>query len=307
MLTRIAVGRARVVREVRAAAPLMAALRAPVPSRGPWLTAVLNAGPWAAGPVPVPVARRPVAVVVEPHRQGRPAAVAFLVLRRTGPLTTVGLLGQETAPLPPGRPPLRLLARDDEAAGLLASGIVGALSRLRGPWTLRLAGLPMGDPTLRSLAAGLPGSVLANERSSQLLDGLDGPSSPPVRSRDPRVLERWLPALLDREPDRRARGFLRAAARLHAAIGQLELAVVADGDRVDGGLLTLVDGADRWPWWGFGSGAESTTAGSPLVCFTARGGLRPPALPYSRALVAWSAHLPDRLTRRRGRRCRSSS
>ena len=43
MFTRVAVGRARVVREIRAAAPLMAALRAPVAARGPWLTAVLNA------------------------------------------------------------------------------------------------------------------------------------------------------------------------------------------------------------------------------------------------------------------------
>ena len=44
-------------------------------------------------------------------------------------------------------------------------------------------------------------------------------------------------------PDPRAREFLRAAARLHAAIGQLEVAVVPDGDGPRAALLTLVDGA----------------------------------------------------------------
>jgi hypothetical protein len=60
-----------VVREIRAAEPLMEQLRAPVPARGPWLTAVLTAS----------AVRRPVAVVVEPHRQGRPQGLALLVLR----------------------------------------------------------------------------------------------------------------------------------------------------------------------------------------------------------------------------------
>ena len=92
MFTRVAVGRAQVVREVRAAAPLMARLRAPVTARGPWLTAVLNAG----------AARRfsgsPVAVVVEAHRQGRPDAAAFLLLRRRGPVSVVTMLGDGAAP-----------------------------------------------------------------------------------------------------------------------------------------------------------------------------------------------------------------
>jgi len=285
VLTRVAVGRARVIREVRAAAPLMAARRAPVPFRGPWLTAVLNAGTWRS--LPAPVGRRPVAVVVEPHRQGRPAALGCLELHHTGPATTVTLLGQDTAPLPPGRPPLRLLAADDAAAELLAAGILDLLASLRGPWTLRFAGLPMGDPTLRSLAAAMPAAVLANERSRQLLDELDALPVPPVRDRDPRVVERWLPALLAREPDPAARGFLRAAARLHAAIGQLEVAVVADGDRPRAALLTLVDGVDRWPWWGFSDGGGLRTAmGAPLVGCTAQGGLRPPPLPFPRALAS---------------------
>ena len=114
-------------------------------------------------------------------------------------------------------------------------------------------------------------------------------------------METWLPALLAREPDVPARRFLRAAARLHAAIGQLEVAVVADGDRLRAALLTLVDGDDRWPWWGFSDvGGLRTAMGSPLVCFTARGGLRPPPLPFPRAVPAWSSNLPDRLMRRRG-------
>lgn len=258
-LTRVAVGRARVVREVRAAAPLMADLAAPVTARGPWLTAVLNHSPGV----------RPAAVVIEAHPQGRPDAVAFLTLRRRGWATEVSLLGQAVGPVPPGRAPARLLARDPARAELLADGVCRLLDSLRGPWRLRLAGLPMGDPTARALAARQPDGLIGNERSSRLVDGLDA-VGPAVRSRDPRELERWLPELLAREPDRRARGFLRAAARLHAAIGQVELAVIPDGDVLRAGLLTLVDGDDRWPWWGWtGIGGLDTAMGAPLVGLTA--------------------------------------
>jgi hypothetical protein len=69
VLTRIVVGRARVVREVRAAAPLMADLRAPITARGPWLTAVLNQG----------AARR---------ESGRPVHRAPLSTLCTGPNTS---------------------------------------------------------------------------------------------------------------------------------------------------------------------------------------------------------------------------
>jgi hypothetical protein len=294
VFTRVAVGRARVVRDIRAAGPLAAVLRAPVPSRGPWQTAVLNTRRWSG--LPLGVGRRPVAVVVEPHRQGRPAAVAFLELHRRGPLATVTLLGQEAPPVPGGRPAFRLLARDDAAAQRLAAGVLALLDGLAGAWTLRLAGLPLGDPTLRALAAELPAAVLANERSARLVDELDGPGVPPLRTRDPVVLERWLPGLLEREPDPHARRLLRAATRLHAAIGQVELAVVTDGagdGRVGSlagaaaerrpmraALLTLVDGEDRWPWWGTSdTGALRTEMGAPLVTLTARGGLRPPPPP----------------------------
>jgi hypothetical protein len=271
VFTRAAAGRARVVREIRAAAPLMAALRAPVPARGPWLTAVLNARSWSAAPVPL--GHRPVAVVVDPDRHGRPVAAAFLVLHRRTGGTSVTLLGQESPLRPDGRPQARLLARDDAAADRLAAAILGLLGSLRGPWRLRLAGLPLGDPTLRVLADAVPGAVLANVRSRRLVDELDGPAASPVRCRDPRALERWLPALLERERDPAARRFLRATARLHAAIDQLELAVVAERDRPRAALLTLVDGADRWPWWGFSDiGGLRTEMGAPLVTFTARGG-----------------------------------
>jgi hypothetical protein len=299
VFTRVALGRARVVRELRAAAPLAAALRAPVPARAPWQTAVLNTGRWSG--LPLVVGRRPVAVVVEPHRQGRPAAVAVLVLDRRGPLTTVTLLGQEAGPIPPGRPGFRLPARDDAAADRLAVGVLGLLDGLPGAWTLRLAGLPLGDPTLRALAAELPGAVLANERSARLVDDLDDLDAigVPVRSRDPAVLERWLPSLLERESDPDARRFLRPAARLHAAIGQLELAAVGEPGSPRAALLTLVDGGDRWPWWGFSTGGGlPTEMGAPLVTLTARGGLRLPQLPFGLRLPA----LPARILVRPGRR-----
>ena len=171
---RVAHGRARVVREVRAAAPLMAALRAPVTARAPWLTAVLNAGAagWPRG--------RPVAVVVEAHAQGRPEAVAFLELRRRGLTTVVSVLGGTMAPLPGGRPTARLLARDDAAANRLADGVLDVLGTLRRPWSLELAGLPLGDPTARTLSARLPTSVLGNVRSVRLVDELDELDGPEV-------------------------------------------------------------------------------------------------------------------------------
>lgn len=253
MFTRVAVGRARVVREVRAAAPLMAQLRAPVTARGPWLTAVLNAG----------TAGRPVAVVVEPHPQGRPEAVAFLSLRRQGLRTVVTMLGDGLAP--PGAPGARLLARDDAAAGLLAAGIGDLLGSLRRPRQLRLAGLPMGDPTARHLKARFEDAVLATTRTSALLDDLDE-RGPVVRSRGAAELERWLPGLVSGPGG----DFRRAAARLHAAVDQLELAVIPGRDGPRAALLTLVDGADRRPWWGFADGGPlRTVPGPPSVTFVA--------------------------------------
>jgi len=153
-----------VVREVRAAAPLMADLRAPVTARGLWLTAVLNEGATRRG------GGRPVAVVVEPHAQGRPEAAAFLTLRRRGLATVVTMLGDGVAPVPGGRPPARLLARDEQAAGLLARGICDLLAGIRGMRRLRLTGLPLGDPTARALAARLHDGLIRNERSVATTD-----------------------------------------------------------------------------------------------------------------------------------------
>jgi hypothetical protein len=173
------------------------------------------------------------------------------------------MLGDRLAP--PGGPGARLPARDDAAAGLLAAGIHDLLGSLRMPVQLRLAGLPLGDPTARQLKARLQDGVIATGRTAGLLDELDA-LGPVTRSRDPRVLERWLPDLVPG----RAAAFVRASARLHAAIGQVELAVVADGERLRAGLLTLVDGADRRPWWGVIDGAPlRTVPGSPAVSLAA--------------------------------------
>ncbi len=69
-------------------------------------------------------------------------------------------------------------------------------------------------------------------------------------------------------PARADRGFVRAVVRLHAALGAVEVAVPADGR---GGLVTLVDDEDRWPWWGSALPGLRTELGSPLVRLTAEG------------------------------------
>ncbi|SNX98456.1 hypothetical protein SAMN06893097_110240 [Geodermatophilus sabuli] len=256
------------VRELRAAGSLQAAVRAPVTARGPWLTTVLN----------VAAARRrlgarPVAVVVDrdPDRGGGPAALAALVVDGRGLRVGVTLLG-DGAPVPPGDAPARLPVRDDTAATQLAAGLLDRLDRLGRPWTLRLTGLPLGDPTLRALGRLRPEAAFSTARSTRLVDALDEAGAV-RRTRDPAELERWLPQLLARQPDRRARLLLRAAARVHAAIGQVELAVLPEGDRLRAGLLTLVDGADRRPWWGFSEvGGLSREMGAPVVSLTLPGG-----------------------------------
>jgi hypothetical protein len=268
VLTRVADGRARVVDEIRAAEPLMATLAAPVPARGPWLTAALNVH--SARPFP---RVHPRAVVVAHEPADPPDAVALLLLRRRGPATAVTLLGADAGPPPEGRPPNRLYARDDDAARRLASGIADSLDGLRGPWTLRLAGLPLGDPTLRHLAAVMTGASLSTNRSRRLVDELDGAAAV-RRSREPAEVERWLPAVLARVPAPQ-RAFVRAAARLHSAIGQLEVAVVTAAGTPAAVLLTLLDGdADRWPWCGFSDvGGLRRELGSPWVALTASAGL----------------------------------
>lgn len=259
----IAVGRDQVVRELRAAAPLARRLRAPVTARAPWLTAVLNARAVR------PLSGRPVAVLVEESGHEPPTAAAFLRLQRRGPVTRVTVLG-DGVPTPGGLPPARLLAAHDDAAALLADGIGGLLDSLRGPWSLSLAGLPLGDPTARRLALRFPMAHMATGRSTRLVDDLDR-TGPVVRSRDPRDVERWLPALLAQEPDGPARAFLRAAARLHAATGELEVAVVPGDDAAAprGGLLSLGDGPGRWAWWATpGLPGIRTERGAPSAALT---------------------------------------
>jgi hypothetical protein len=263
---RVVHGRERVVREIRAAAPLMARLRAPVPARGPWLTAVLTATAVA----------RPVAVVVEHRPLDLPVGLALLDVRSRGAVVEATLLGSTPAgPAPTGRPPARLLAADADVAAELAAGVLDLLAATRRPWSLRLAGLPLGCPTTAALAAATPSAAFGSARSERLVDALDG-LGPVLRTTDPRALDRALPALLAREPDRRARYFLRAAARVHAAIGQLELAVVGAPESPRAALLTLLDGDDRWPWWGVApDGGLPRAMGAPLVSLTATGGPRP--------------------------------
>ncbi|TKJ16712.1 hypothetical protein [Blastococcus sp. CCUG 61487] len=256
MHTRVVVGAAGVAAELRAAGALAERVRAPVTARAPWLTTVLDTR-----------AGSPVAVVVETPQRTAVAAAAFLHVRRRGLVARVTALGDGPAPLPGGRPTTRLLARDEEAAGHLADGITDVVQGLRGPWSLRLAGLPLGDPTSRRVAARFTEGRTATRRSTGLVDELDA-LGPVVRSRDARQLERWLPLLLAAEPDRRVREFVRAAARLHAVTGELEVAVVPDasGEGVRSGLLTLLDRDDRWPWWGPpGAAGLRPERGAPLA------------------------------------------
>ncbi len=242
MFTRVVEGRTRVVREIRAAAPLLSELAVPPTARGPWLAAALH-----AAPAPVPRVRHR-AVVVEAHRHGRPAGLALLAsrsgIRRGRPVTVVRLLGDGGPPGPPGVAPRRMAAADPEVAGLLADGIVDLLAGTRGRWQLELTGLPLGDPVLAALGARLgTASAFRTSRSRSPVDAL-GDGAAVRRSTDPADLERWLPAFLDHRPARARRADLRALARVHAAAGLLEHAVVGSGAVPTAGLLTLVDGRD---------------------------------------------------------------
>jgi hypothetical protein len=284
-----------VVREVRAAAPLMSRLRTPVPARGPWLTAVLTVQDAARA------RSRPVALVVEPHRRGRPEALALLSLRSRGVAVEATLLGDGLAPAPSGRPPFRLPAADPRAAALLADGILDLLTSQRRPWSLRLSGLPLGCPTTAALAARVETAAFSSARTTRLVDALDAAVGPVHRSRNPRDLDRALPDLLERLPDDRSRAFLRTTARVHAAIGQVELAWAGDLRSPGAALLTLVDGNDRWPWWGFcPDGGVPTEMGAPLVSLTATGGPRP------RLELPWTS-VPRRPWGHRGERVRGGA
>ncbi|SDO15474.1 hypothetical protein SAMN05660199_01379 [Klenkia soli] len=270
MLTRVVEGPRRVVREIRAAAPLLRELAAPTTVRGPWLAAALH-----AAPAPVPRVRHR-AVVVEAHRQGRPAGLALLSsrveVRRGRPVTVFRLLGDPGPAGPPGVAPRRLPVADPDVAVHLADGVADLLATTRGRWQLHLTGLPLGDPVLAALGARLgTGAVFQTSRSRSLVDSLDT-VGPVLRSTRPADLERWLPTFLDHRPAGARRADLRALARVHAAAGSLEHAVVLDGGRPRAGLLTVLDGASRRPWWGFGQpGGAATAPGQPWVALAASG------------------------------------
>jgi hypothetical protein len=159
--------------------------------------------------------------------------------------------------------------------------VLGLLASSRRPWRLRLAGLPLGDPTVRALARLRPDAVVASSRSRRPVDGLGALPGRLVRSRDPRAVDAALPALLAATRDARARDLVRVAARLHAAAGRVEVATVTDGGLLRAGLLTLLDGgapdggpsgADRLPWWGWApSGGLGEEPGAPLVGVTVTG------------------------------------
>ena len=52
---------------------------------------------------------------------------------------------------------------------------------------------------------------------------------------------------------------------------------MTEGDVVRAGLLTLVDGGTRWPWWGSSDiGGLRTELGAPLVRLTVASGGRLP-------------------------------
>jgi hypothetical protein len=179
----------------------------------------------------------------------------MLTVRRRGAALDVTLLGEGAGPVPPGRPPARLLARDDDVAARLAAGMLTLGSGRRAPWSLCLSGLPMGDPAARALGALRPDAAFGTSRSSRLVDRLDDLGGTVVRSRDPRAVELRLPVLLAAQPDPRTRRALRVTARLHAAMDQVEVAVVTEGGHLRAVLLTLVEGADRQPWVGCGEPA----------------------------------------------------
>ena len=288
MFTRVVEGRAGVVREIRAAAPLLSALAVPVTARGPWLVAALHTSP-------APRVRYR-AVVVEAHRHGRPAGLALLAsrvqLRRGRPVTVVRLLGDGGPPGPPGVAPRRLPAADAEVADLLAHGIADLIAGTRGRWQLDLAGLPLGDPVLAALGVRVGTGAFRTSRSRSLVDGL-GTADPARRSTDPVSLECWLPAFLDHRPGGARRADLRALVRVHAAAGLLEHVVVLDGGRPIAGLLTVLDGAARRPWWSFGpTDGPTDVPGQPWVALAASGRGRQPTSSPGGTTVA--SPLPSR-------------
>lgn len=135
-------GPAAVTAALAAARDLLTATAAPVCARSEWLLSWLE------------TYRNLEPVVVLAGSAADPDGLACLAVSRSGPVRTVTLLGD--GPSDYGRLPVR----DEQAAAVLATGITEVLAGLRGPWRLRLAQLPVGDPVAGRLHATLPGARL---------------------------------------------------------------------------------------------------------------------------------------------------
>ena len=104
---------------------------------------------------------QPVAVCV--WEGGEAVGLAFLAIQRRGPIRSVVLSGH--GPGDYGR----LYLRTADAAADLAQGIIDVLDRVRGPWRLVLAQLPVGDPVAAALTDALVGARLEPAQASPKL------------------------------------------------------------------------------------------------------------------------------------------
>jgi CelD/BcsL family acetyltransferase involved in cellulose biosynthesis len=248
---------------------LLAATRAPVTARLPWLLTWIDHHP----------AWEPWTVTVRRDAGSKLVAAALLATRRHGPVVNVVLLGHgpsDRAHLP---------AMDADASRRLALAIARALRMLRRPWRLHLRQLPAADPTVLELARLVPRSRVvsgygsptvrfgddrrlaaytsrnfrsqANHKWNQLTrDGAD-PSL--LATRDPAEIERYLPVLrrIAQGRDREIAGqspfddagyhrFFDDLILRHARRGEVELvALLAHGDVAAYSVAFLDGGAYR--------------------------------------------------------------
>ena len=189
--------------------------------------------------------------------------------------TAVTLLRHEPRRLPEGRPPAAARARDDDVAGRLGYGVADLLDAARGPWTLRLAGLPLGDPTLSVLATLMPGASLATSAAggwstSWTPSARCGAVGTP-RSSSSTCRPCWPASIGSATSCAPQPGCSRRSASWRSRWCQY-------GDHGPAAvLLTLLDprpgGTDRWPWWGSSDVGGLRELGSPWVSLTASAGL----------------------------------
>lgn len=135
---------------------LYVATGAPVTARRTWHQAWLRAHrQWSV-------------LVVTVHRADELAAAAVLAVRRNRLYDDVRPVGAGSSD------EVRLPARDDVAAQLLATGITDALAGLQRPWLLTLRDLPAGDPVVARLNGALAcAAVVPGDVSPRLVLGAD--------------------------------------------------------------------------------------------------------------------------------------